>query len=113
MAYSTMKGLRGSRATLAYLSATVAAIRAGTGSRSVPIHLIGGLSGEMRAGEYVRIRARRLRLRAARLQPVRVPHHPSRRLASAHGAPPRPYGGRSPALRLTAAQAPGPRRIEA
>jgi hypothetical protein len=51
MAYSTMRGVRGSRATLAYLSATVAAIRSGTGNRNIPIHLIGGLSGKMGAGE--------------------------------------------------------------
>jgi hypothetical protein len=43
--------VRGNKATLAYLSATVAAIRAGTGDRHVPIHLIGGLSGEMGARE--------------------------------------------------------------
>ena len=51
MAYSTLRGVHGSRATLAYLSATVAAIRAGTGNPNVPIHLIGGLSGKMGAGE--------------------------------------------------------------
>ncbi len=31
MAYSTMRGVRGRKATLAYLSATVAAVRSGTG----------------------------------------------------------------------------------
>ena len=51
MAYSTMRGVHGSRATLAYLSATVAAIRTGTRNPNVPIHLIGGLSGKMGAGE--------------------------------------------------------------
>jgi hypothetical protein len=51
MAYSTVRGVRGSRATLAYLSATVAAIRKGTGNPLIPIHLIGGLSGAMGAGE--------------------------------------------------------------
>ncbi len=47
MAYSTMRGVRGRKATLAYLSATVAAVRSGTGDRQIPIHLIGGLSGAM------------------------------------------------------------------
>lgn len=51
MAYSTDRGVTGSRATFAYLSATVAAIRAGAGNPRLPIHLIGGLSGEMGAGE--------------------------------------------------------------
>jgi hypothetical protein len=47
MAYSTDAGVRGSKGTRAYLSATVAAIRSGTGNPSIPIHLIGGLSGQM------------------------------------------------------------------
>jgi hypothetical protein len=51
MAYSTDRGVRGSRATLAYLSATVAAIRTGSGNPNIPIHLIGGLSGKMGATE--------------------------------------------------------------
>jgi hypothetical protein len=51
MAYSTDAGVRGSKATHAYLSATVAAIRAGTGNPDIPIHLIGGLSGQMGATE--------------------------------------------------------------
>ena len=51
MAYSTMRGVRGSNATLDYLAATVAAVRAGTRDRNFPIHLIGGLSGAMGAGE--------------------------------------------------------------
>jgi hypothetical protein len=51
MAYSTMRGVHGSRATLAYLSATVAAIRTGTRNPSIPIHLIGGLSEKMGAAE--------------------------------------------------------------
>jgi hypothetical protein len=51
MAYSTMKGLRGSAATRAYLSATVAAVRAGTRDPATPIHLIGGLSGTMGTAE--------------------------------------------------------------
>ena len=50
MAYSTFR-VRGSKATLAYLSATVAAIRAASGNGNLPIHLIGGLSGGMGAGE--------------------------------------------------------------
>lgn len=51
MAYSTDAGIRGSTATLAYLSATVAAIRNGSGNPNVPIHLIGGLGGAMGATE--------------------------------------------------------------
>ena len=51
MAYSTDAGVHGSTATLAYLSATVAAIRRGTGNARIPIHLIGGLSGTMGAQE--------------------------------------------------------------
>ena len=51
MAYSTDRGVHGSNGTRSYLSATVAAIRRGTGNPKVPIHLIGGLSGEMGATE--------------------------------------------------------------
>jgi hypothetical protein len=51
MAYSTDAGIHGRTATLAYLSATVRAIRAGTGDPKIPIHLIGGLSREMGARE--------------------------------------------------------------
>src|SRR6185437_15630063 len=51
MAYSTMRGVTGSKATRAYLSATVAAIRASTGDPNVPIHLIGGLSRAMGTAE--------------------------------------------------------------
>jgi hypothetical protein len=51
MAYSTLRGVHGSRATLAYLSATIAAIRTGAGNLNIPIHLIGGLSGKMGAKE--------------------------------------------------------------
>jgi hypothetical protein len=51
MAYFTFRGVRGSKATLAYLSATVAAVRNGTGDPTVPIHLIGGLSGGMGTAE--------------------------------------------------------------
>ena len=51
MAYSTDRDVRGSKGTLAYLSATVAAVRAGSGDANVPIHLIGGLSGAMGAEE--------------------------------------------------------------
>ena len=51
MAYSTMRGVTGSKATRAYLSATVAAVRAGTGDPDIPIHLIGGLSRAMGRAE--------------------------------------------------------------
>jgi hypothetical protein len=51
MAYSTDAGVRGNRATLAYLAADVAAIRSRTGNPHVPIHLIGGLAGAMGARE--------------------------------------------------------------
>jgi hypothetical protein len=51
MAYSTLRGVHGTRATLAYLSATVAAIRSATRKPNVPIHLIGGLSRTMGAKE--------------------------------------------------------------
>jgi hypothetical protein len=47
MAYSTLSGVSGNNATLAYLSATVAAIRKRTGNPLIPMHLIGGLSGAM------------------------------------------------------------------
>jgi hypothetical protein len=51
MAYSTMRGVSGSKATRAYLSATVAAVRSGTGDPRIPIHLIGGLSRAMGPAE--------------------------------------------------------------
>ena len=51
MAYSTMRGLRGSKATLDYLAATVAAVRTGSGDPNLPIHLIGGISAAMGAKE--------------------------------------------------------------
>jgi hypothetical protein len=51
MAYSTDAGIHGRAATLAYLSATVHAIRTRTGNPNIPIHLIGGLSGEMGTSE--------------------------------------------------------------
>lgn len=51
MAYSTMRGIRGNGATLAYLSATVRAIRGAAGSRNTPIHLIGGLGHQMGSAE--------------------------------------------------------------
>lgn len=51
MAYSTMRGVHGRNATRNYLAATVAAVRTGTGNPDVPVHLIGGLSGAMGAGE--------------------------------------------------------------
>ena len=47
MAYSTMKGIHGEKATLAYLSATVETIRTSVGNPKVPIHLIGGLGHQM------------------------------------------------------------------
>jgi len=47
MAYSTLRGDRGTRATLSYLTATVASIRARSGDPNLPVHLIGGLSGGM------------------------------------------------------------------
>jgi hypothetical protein len=51
MAYSTDLGVRGSKATLAYLSATVKAIRKRSGNPNLPIHLIGGLTDEMGSSE--------------------------------------------------------------
>jgi hypothetical protein len=51
MAYSTMRGIRGSRATLAYLAATVKAVRASAGDLVTPVHLIGGLGREMGGAE--------------------------------------------------------------
>jgi hypothetical protein len=51
MAYSTLRGVWGSGATRAYLSATVAAVRNGLGDSKIPVHLIGGLSGGMGAAE--------------------------------------------------------------
>lgn len=51
MAYSTMRGVRGSKATLDYLAATIAAVRRGTGNPHIPVHLIGGLSAGMGANE--------------------------------------------------------------
>jgi hypothetical protein len=51
MAYSTDAGIHGRTATLAYLSATVHAIRTRTGNPNIPIHLIGGLSREMGTSE--------------------------------------------------------------
>jgi hypothetical protein len=52
MAYSTFR-VRGSKATREYLSATVAAVRQGSGNPNLPIHLIGGLSGGMGTPETV------------------------------------------------------------
>jgi hypothetical protein len=51
MAYSTLKDIHGRAPTLAYLTSTVTDIRAASGDPSFPIHLIGGLSGSMRAKE--------------------------------------------------------------
>jgi hypothetical protein len=49
MAYFTDAGVRGSSATLAYLAATVAAIRDGSGKPRIPVHLVGGLTWMMGA----------------------------------------------------------------
>jgi hypothetical protein len=49
MAYSTLVGIHGKTKTAAYLSATVSDIRAASGKPSFPVHLIGGLTGSMRA----------------------------------------------------------------
>ncbi|MFL5943023.1 MAG: hypothetical protein ACJ75L_07160 [Gaiellaceae bacterium] len=51
MAYATNAHVRGVRATFAYNAADIAAIRAHTRDPRVPIHLIGGLSNAMGAGE--------------------------------------------------------------
>jgi len=51
MAYATNAHVRGVRATFAYNAADVAAIRSHTGDPRVPVHLIGGLSNAMGAGE--------------------------------------------------------------
>lgn len=51
MAYSTLRGVHGRDLTRRYLTATVAAIRASAGRPRLPVHLIGGLSGGMRAKE--------------------------------------------------------------
>ena len=51
MAYSTLVGMRGRARTAAYLVATVSDIRAASGEASFPVHLIGGLTGAMRAKE--------------------------------------------------------------
>ena len=51
MAYSTLRGIQSSKATFAYLAATVRALRTAAESSKVPIHLIGGLSEAMGANE--------------------------------------------------------------
>ncbi len=51
MAYATDAGVRGISATFAYNAADVAAIRSHTRDPRVPIHMIGGLSNAMGAGE--------------------------------------------------------------
>jgi hypothetical protein len=51
MAYSTLRGVRGRAATLDYLTETVTDIRTASGDPKLRIHLIGGLSGSMRAKE--------------------------------------------------------------
>jgi hypothetical protein len=50
MAYSTYRA-HGSNATFGYVASSVAAIRFALGDDSVPIHVIGGLSGGMGAAE--------------------------------------------------------------
>jgi hypothetical protein len=51
MAYATDAHVHGVSATFAYNAADIAAIRDHTGDAHVPIHLIGGLSNAMGAGE--------------------------------------------------------------
>jgi hypothetical protein len=51
MAYATDAHVRGIGASFAYNAADIAAIRSHTGDPHVPIHLIGGLSNAMGAGE--------------------------------------------------------------
>jgi hypothetical protein len=51
MAYSTLRGIQGRKATFAYLAATVRAVRTAAGNSRIPIHLIGGLSKAMGANE--------------------------------------------------------------
>jgi hypothetical protein len=51
MAYSTDADIHGRTATLAYLAATVKAIRTRAGNPQLPIHLIGGLTWEMGSSE--------------------------------------------------------------
>ena len=51
MAYSTDAAIHGRAATLAYLAATVRAIRMRAGNAKLPIHLIGGLTWEMGSSE--------------------------------------------------------------
>jgi len=84
MAYATDAHVRGIRATFAYNAADVAAIRSHTRDPSVPIHMIGGLSNAMGAGETAGFMSAVTRLRPARLQPVRVPGHQPGRLDGAH-----------------------------
>lgn len=51
MAYSTLRGIHSSGGTAAFMTSTVAEIRAASGEPVFPIHLIGGLSGSMGAKE--------------------------------------------------------------
>lgn len=51
MAYSTMRGIHTRAGTRAFLASTVKDIRDASGNAKFPIHLIGGLSGSMRAKE--------------------------------------------------------------
>ena len=51
MAYFTDAHVHGSERARAYLATDIAAIRARTGNRHMPIHLIGGIAGSMSAGD--------------------------------------------------------------
>jgi hypothetical protein len=51
MAYFTMRGIHSRAGARAFLTSTVSDIRAASGDPAFPIHLIGGLSGSMRAKE--------------------------------------------------------------
>ena len=93
MAYATDRHIRGVRATRAYNAADVAIIRDRTGKPHVPIHLIGGLSQRDGPEGDRGLHARRRRLLAARLQPVRVLGHETGDL-EALAAPPA-GGGRA------------------
>ena len=51
MAYFTLRGIHTRAGARAFLTSTVSDIRLASGAPSFPIHLIGGLSGSMRASE--------------------------------------------------------------
>ena len=97
MAYATDRHIRGIKATRAYDAADIAIIRSRTGKPHVPIHLIGGLANAMGAKEIAGFMQCRRRLRAARLQPVRLLGHQADDLESARRASRR----QRPALRLS------------